>query len=85
MDHKKSSRARRPAVEETTAPVPTRRRLFLRVLPALGVAAAVLVSQAVRADRRGDDDGPALSAAERSTRALLSERTAVHLRALRPR
>jgi len=45
----------------------------------------VIAFQSARSDRRPVDDGPAWSAAERSTRALLTERTSVHLRALRPR
>jgi len=87
MDHKNKSsrsRSRRVVVEETALPAPSGRRLWLRVLPAIAVAAGVLAFQAVRSDRRDGDSGPALSAAERSTRALLSERTAAHLRALRP-
>jgi methylthioribose-1-phosphate isomerase len=84
MDHKKKSRTR-SVVDETALPAATGRRMLVRVLPALAVAAGVLVFQAVRSDRRAHDDGPVLSAAERSTRALLSERTAAHLRALRPR
>lgn len=87
MDHKNKSsrsRSRRVVVDETSLPAPSGRRLWFRVLPAIAVAAGVLVFQAVRSDRRDGDHGPALSAAERSTRALLSERTAAHLRALRP-
>jgi hypothetical protein len=86
MDHKKkSSRSRRVVVDETSLPASSGRRTLWRVLPALAVAAGVLAFQAVRSDRGDADRGPALSAAERSTRALLNERTAAHLRALRQR
>jgi hypothetical protein len=89
MDHKNKtsrSRSRRIVVDETALPASSGgRRLWLRVLPAIAVAAGVLAFQMVRPDRRDGDAGPALSAAERSTRALLHERTAAHLRALRPR
>jgi hypothetical protein len=86
MDHKPKKKPRaRPVVDETGLPAPVGRRMLLRLLPAVAVAAGVLVFQAARDQRRPADDGPAWSAAERSTRALLTERTAVHLRALRPR
>ena len=86
MDQKPKKKPRsRVVVDETGLPAPIGRRMLLRLLPAVAVAAGVLAFQSVRSDRRPADDGPVWSAAERSTRALLTERTAVHLRALRPR
>jgi hypothetical protein len=80
---------RRPAprsrVDETTLPAASGRRLLLRALPALAVAIGVVGVQLARDDRRERDAPAALTAAERSTRALLNERAAAHLRALRPR
>jgi len=86
MDHKLRKKPRsRVAVDDTGLPAPAGRRMLLRLLPAVALAAGVIAFQSARSDRRPVDDGPAWSAAERSTRALLTERTSVHLRALRPR
>jgi hypothetical protein len=84
MDHAKN-RTRRTTETDTSLPTSTHRRLWVRLMPALAVAAGVFVFQAVRSDRGNGDHGPSLSAAERATRVLLQERTAAHLRALRPR
>lgn len=80
-----SSSGRRPSPSSHTLPPASPRRLLARALPALLVAAGALGFQIVRSDRGERPSAPTLSAAERSTRALLNERTSLHLRALRPR
>jgi hypothetical protein len=79
-----SSSRRRVTFDETVAPT-SHGVLLRRVVPALVLALGVVAFQAARRDRAVDAGPLQLSAAEQSTRALLSEKTAVHLRLLRPR